>query len=325
MDVLLVLIVFLALAGSFMGGALVGRRRGSVPFISRPEVWAIGIYEGPSPSQLGSAAAANPVLTAEDVTDLTADFVADPFMIHVEGTWYMFFEVVNTANKRGEIALARSSDGLTWSYDRVVLREPFHLSYPYVFEWEDSYYMIPESRAAHSVRLYEASDFPFTWTPVATLLHEAYDDASVFRHAGRWWMLASVWHDVLRLFSADRLEGPWTEHPMSPLIENDARIARPAGRVVVHDGRVIRYAQDCAERYGSRVHAFEITELTTTRYAEQPASEHPVVDATGTGWSKKGMHHVDAHLVEGRWRACVDGYAGRKLVVDLPGGRTFSI
>ena len=40
----------------------------------------------------------------------------------------------------------------------IVLAEPFHLSYPYVFEWQGSHYMIPESGAAKSVRLYRASE-----------------------------------------------------------------------------------------------------------------------------------------------------------------------
>ena len=36
----------------------------------------------------------NPVLTAGDVTDVPdANFVADPFLFHERGTWYMFFEV----------------------------------------------------------------------------------------------------------------------------------------------------------------------------------------------------------------------------------------
>ena len=34
----------------------------------------------------------NPVLTADDVTDVEAEFVADPFMFHENGTWYIFFD-----------------------------------------------------------------------------------------------------------------------------------------------------------------------------------------------------------------------------------------
>jgi hypothetical protein len=67
-------------------------------------------------------------------------------------------------------------------------------------------------------------------------------------------------------------------------------------------------AQNCQPRYGTGVNAFEITELTTTSYAERPASATPIVTASGTGWNASRMHHVDAHRLEsGRWIAAVDG------------------
>ena len=76
-------------------------------------------------------------LFAEDVSDVPARFVADPFMLQDEGTWYMFFEVMNTRTNRGGIGLATSNDGLKWTYKRIALDEPFHLSYPHVFKWQD--------------------------------------------------------------------------------------------------------------------------------------------------------------------------------------------
>jgi hypothetical protein len=69
----------------------------------------------------------NPVITADDVTDASASFVADPFLFHEDGKWYMFFEVFNTSNGRGEIGLATSTDGLYWNYDQIVLFESWHV------------------------------------------------------------------------------------------------------------------------------------------------------------------------------------------------------
>ncbi|HEY0729749.1 MAG TPA: hypothetical protein VGD38_16825, partial [Pyrinomonadaceae bacterium] len=84
-----------------------------------------------------------PTLSKQNVTDVPTTFVADPFMIH-DGSWHMFFEVLLTSDK-GEIGLATSDNGLDWTYQQIVLREEFHLSYPYVFKWQDTYYMIPET------------------------------------------------------------------------------------------------------------------------------------------------------------------------------------
>ena len=126
--------------------------------------FSIGIYVGESPFSLAPAEnIENPVLTSESVSDVPAKFIADPFMLKVKNTWYMFFEVLNQQTKKGEIRLATSEDGLKWRYQQIVLAEPYHHSYPYVFEWMNNYYMVPESYEAGSVRLYKALQFPTSW------------------------------------------------------------------------------------------------------------------------------------------------------------------
>ncbi len=277
--------------------------------------WSIGIYVGESPFDLASPkCVTNPVLTGENVTDVPAAYTADPFMVRVHQTWYMFFEIMHQRTGKGEIGLATSEDGAKWTYQQVVLEEPFHLSYPYVFNVEDEYYMLPESHWQSSVRLYRAVDFPTRWTYVRILIEgREYVDPSIFHYNDQWWLFVGIgdppWRaDSLCLFYADELTGPWREHPKSPLIEGNRRIARPAGRVLTLDDRVIRYAQDCSQAYGTQVRAFEITELATTRYSER-VRESPVLTGTGAGWNGGGMHHVDLHpLDDGRWIACVDGW-----------------
>ena len=63
------------------------------------------------------------MLTRHEVTDIPAAFVADPFIVRDGAQWLMFIEVKNAETRHGEIALARSSDGVAWRYDGVVLRE----------------------------------------------------------------------------------------------------------------------------------------------------------------------------------------------------------
>ena len=124
-----------------------GRRRRKI------EV-TIGMLVGSSPFALTAGSdVRNPVLTAADVSDFSAGIVADPFMVRHDGLWYMFFEAFDTDEARGVISMASSRDGLVWTYGRAVLREPFHLSYPYVFVSGDRYYMIPESGETLGVRI----------------------------------------------------------------------------------------------------------------------------------------------------------------------------
>jgi hypothetical protein len=298
---------------------------------------SIGIYTGASPLALAAPdGISNPVLTRLDVTDMLASFVADPFMLRVDGLWHLFFEAVRVSGlrageRKGEIAVATSRDGLRWQYQRSVLAEPFHLSYPYVFEWNSDYYMIPESYQAGAVRLYRAEAFPFRWVFVSNLLEgPVFLDSSVFRRDGRWWMLTETSperrNDTLRLFHAAELLGPWSEHPCSPVIQGDQRVARPAGRVLSTPSRLLRFAQDCSGDYGGSVRAFEITRLTPRDYQEVECGGAPVLSGSGHGWNQSGMHHLDPHeLEDGRWIACTDGWTTvkgpRQLVAWLKGRR----
>lgn len=282
-------------------------------------VYSIGIYTGPSPTALAPPAGAShdPVLTRESITDVPASFVADPFMIRVDGTWHMFFEIMSwrPGSRKGEIGLATSTDGFLWTYRRVVLAEPFHLSYPYVFEWGSEHYLVPESSAAGAVRLYRADPFPMRWVFVCDLLTGAdHLDNSIFRRDGTWWMLSGSdpRGGTLRLFHAPDVRGPWREHPRSPVVDGDPRLGRPAGRVLSTPDRLLRFAQDCSGAYGTRVHALEITRLTPRHYEEKELGDGPVLGGSGRGWNREGMHHVDPHeLGDGSWLACVDGWSNQ--------------
>jgi hypothetical protein len=279
----------------------------------RPDFWSIGLYRGPTPLQLSPAdGVANPILAAEDVTDFDAAFVADPFLVPHDGRWSLFFEAVPRGEPVGLIGLAESADGVRWAYRSIVLREEFHLSYPHVFYWEGEYYMTPETLGAGHVRLYRAASFPSRWEPAADLIAGRHADPTVVRVGDTWWLFTCSLpyrHSELRLYYADELTGPWTEHPRSPIVTDDPRGARPAGRVLAWDGSLLRFAQDCVPYYGFRVRAFRITRLTRQDYREEAAEPDPALAPGREPWSDRGMHHVDAHRCPGGgWIAAVDGF-----------------
>jgi len=272
--------------------------------------WSIGIYAGSSPFELTSPTdIANPVLSGKDVKDIDAKYVADPFMMVQDSRFFLFFEVLNRANSQGDIGYAESPDGKKWEYKKIIIDEPFHLSYPYVFKWEDSYYLIPESHEDLSIRLYRATSFPAEWQFVKSIFNgEHYVDPSIFRYDNTWWLFYSnPQNDALNLYYSDELMGHWMPHPMNPIVKLNRHISRPGGRVLIYEGHPYRFTQDADPRYGIQVFAFEITELSKMAYKEQIVSERPVVTMTGEGWNAYGMHHVDSHFLQGKWVAAVDG------------------
>ncbi len=291
-----------------------------VPIPRYEKQWSIAILTGKGPFELSTPAGIkNPVIITSDVIEIESKVVADPFMIRKGSEWYLFFEVLNRNTEVGNIAYAVSQDGLSWKYGKIIIKEPFHMSYPYVFEWQNDYYMIPETGEAQSIRLYKAVDFPQKWVHVCDLARGGkFVDTSVVRHDGKWWLFTQTgdFRDgILRLFYSENLEGPWKEHPKSPVVKNEPHYARGGGRIISHEGKLFRLAQDDYPDYGSKVWPIEIEELTTDSYSERKFGDKPVVEAGSLWWNSEGMHTVDPHQVgENRWIACVDGYRWRWLL-----------
>jgi hypothetical protein len=178
----------------------------------------------------------------------------------------------------------------------VVLDRPCHLSFPQVFAWDGKWYMTVESGQARCVTLYRAQGFPLMWQPVGDLISGRHCvDPVLHHHEGRWYLFVNVaesggstW-DELFLFVADAMTGPFVPHPANPIVA-DVRRARPAGRLFMHDGRLIRPAQDCAVSYGAATVFNEILALSPTEYRERPLGR---LDA---GWAAgiDGCHTYSA-------------------------------
>lgn len=262
---------------------------------------SLALYYGNSPYNLTGVLNGPLELKGLDINKIGFG-LADPFMIEVNNTWYLFFEIGRT---KGIIGLAESTDLVHWDYEGVVLEESFHLSYPQVFEWNNEYYMIPESEKNKTVRLYKAQHFPFDWKLEKILLNRTRNDNSIFYFNDTWWMFSAQGWDTLYLYYADNPLGPWTGHKLNPIIEKDMKYGRPGGRVVVWNGHPYRFTQKDYPRYGMSVTAFEITELSKFTYHERVVTE--VIGPGNYYWNSIGMHHIDAHQIsDNEWIAVVD-------------------
>jgi len=200
---------------------------------------------------------------------------ADPFVIPHPGGVAVFFEELPYASNVGRISLIDVDHQGRQSHPKAILDRPWHLSYPYVFEWRGKRYMMPESSANKTLDLYECIRFPDQWTLAATLISGvSLADASIVEWQGRLWMFAAHAqagasnYDELNLYWASDLLGTWTAHPLNP-VKIDASSARPAGAPFVEDGRLLRPTQDCRNRYGDAVSFQEVLMLSDTQFEER--------------------------------------------------------
>jgi len=202
-------------------------------------------------------------------------FWADPFPVKAGGKYYIFFEeYLNSAGRAHLSVVEVDQNGITGGPTEV-LKLDCHLSYPFVFEWQGEWYMIPETGEKNVVELYRAVEFPFKWKHEKVLLEANRPlDATLIEVDGVWWMYVNVqeegvavnW-DELHLYYADSPLGPWKPHARNPVV-SDVRSARPAGRLFWSKNVLYRPSQDSSLRYGYGTTISKVTKLSPSEYNE---------------------------------------------------------
>jgi len=207
--------------------------------------------------------------------------------------WYLFFEQKNVAAQptRGELGVAASHDeGRSWQYvDQVITDVDCHLSYPFVLYTHE----------LREVRLYTATSaaLPLGWTYRRSPLQgAAYVDCSVVWQPSdaTWYVFVTIQNTLHLYYTRDLLNSDWLPHPASPLYQHDRSYGRSAGRPVMFDGVVHRFAQEQTHYYGEGVRVMRVNRLSRSRFEE---TEIDFMQPTPHSWPRHRLHHVDAVAV----------------------------
>ena len=202
---------------------------------------------------------------------------ADPFPIVKDGCCTVFFEEVKQYPKRGVIVVSEITESGILSKPKVVLERPYHLSYPFVFEYDSEWWMVPESRSNKTVDLYHCKEWPDKWVYEKSLFNNCeMVDSTLFNYLDHWWLMAGQpikpggnASGKLMLWYADNpLSDKWICHPDNP-ITTDIRYTRPGGSIINNNSSMLRPAQDSSIRYGYAIRFMEIQELTVDNYKEK--------------------------------------------------------
>ncbi len=222
---------------------------------------------------------------------------ADPFIIKND-KYYLFFEEKLNKEKNAHISLIEmTADLKEISKPVIVLKESFHLSYPFVFEDKNEWYMIPESASCKELILYTSKNFPGNWTKLKVLLSgRRFYDATLHKHEGIWYLFCNEKADdrlssdaYLHIYYAkDILGETFAPHPMNP-VYRDVTCARPAGKLFYYQDKLIRPSQISAPDYGSGIQLNEIITLSPTAFEERP------LEQLMPHWDKSliGMHTIN--------------------------------
>ena len=207
-------------------------------------------------------------------------FLADPFLIYREGKHYCFLEDFDYRSGLGSISVYEiSKDGHKELGSALV--EDFHLSYPYLFEYEDNLYMCPETGQANDIRIYKCIDFPMRWElNNIALANVNAADTNIFKKDDVWWLMTNIstshvgeHGSELRVFSNDNpLDSNWKPHPKNPVIF-DSLVARNGGLIECEDDIFRVHQRQGFDTYGEALGVSKILALDEESYAEQPLFE----------------------------------------------------
>lgn len=227
-------------------------------------------------------------------------FWADPFVVSTEDKYYVFVEEFLYKANKGHISVLELDKSGQLLKTQKIIENPYHMSYPFVFQRDNTYYMIPETGGNRSIDLYRCTEFPWKWEFVKSIMKNINAvDTTLFNHNGMWWLFTlidkidsslAVSPELYLFWSDDFLSDQWTGHPMNPVV-TDVRYARPAGRIFTRDGKIYRPSQDCSGRYGNSFDINQILKLTCEVYEENRILK------VKPDWDKalKGTHTFNYH------------------------------
>lgn len=199
---------------------------------------------------------------------------ADPLLYNHENKIYMFYEAFNKRKGLGEIGVAKVINNKIVDH-KVILKESFHMSYPFVFNMNDKIYMIPETSSIKKLLLYESVRFPDKWRLKKVLMENVeFSDATILKHRDKLYLFVSKvlspipYKDELLLFNLEK-NFRLMPHECNPII-SDNEFSRPAGRILKCKNRLVRVSQDCSNgEYGKAIKFNEIISLTADNYKEK--------------------------------------------------------
>lgn len=193
---------------------------------------------------------------------------ADPFVVNDNGRHYVFVESMNSYHLDGEIAVAPVENDKIGEF-QTIIHEPYHMSFPNVFKWENDWYMLPEISMSKQVRLYKAEAFPYQWKLDKILLKNVkLVDHALYPIKNGFFVVThdnqDKKHVYNRFFVLDMQKKQLKEyHPAGTWTQE-----RPGGNFFLRAGQWYHVTQDCQHHYGEYLHFYRVDNLSRENFNE---------------------------------------------------------
>lgn len=236
-----------------------------------------------------------PLYKAISLSPPRGHFYADPFLIKFNGQKYIFFEDYDYRSKKG-VLKSGIIEKKSIKDIRTLNISAKHLSFPYIFEYNNEIFLLPEMDSGYGVNLYKSITFPHEWELVKQAFPgETFVDSTLFFDKECIWLLTSKkTTDILpenNLFIYRIKDINFSEiipHQNNP-VYLDTRHSRNAGAVFSVDGKLFRPSQrNVFGRYGFSINVRELVRISDSEFIEVDCA------LLGPNFRKdlSGIHHI---------------------------------
>lgn len=193
-------------------------------------------------------------------------------MFEHNGETYIFAELFDYLRRRGVIGYSKLRSNGSFSRWKEIIVEPYHMSYPQIFEYNGEIYIVPETGSGRTLDMYRAVDFPDKWEKSVNLAKDViFADTTLLNRGGKLYALAC---DMERTKNSELVLFGVNENMKLCSTElgcvvNDPVTARAAGKMFEYGGKLIRVSQDCSEEYGKRLSFLEVDSDFDSYYREK--------------------------------------------------------
>ena len=199
---------------------------------------------------------------------------ADPFPFIDGEKRYIFAELCDDKNcERGTIGVMDLDKGESFT---EIINEPFHMSYPNVFKYADDFYMIPETGASKSLRLYKAKEFPYKWE-LASILKGNIEivDTSLLYKDEKIYAIGQLMNEQKNVMFELNLNNYSVRECE---LEGDYLDKRPGGNFTVLEDGIYHALQECGNVYGEYLHICKLDSFDGKVLNEKEIKEFHVSD-----------------------------------------------
>jgi hypothetical protein len=194
---------------------------------------------------------------------------ADPFLVEEGNRTYIFCEVFDRFKRKGFLGFREINEGEVGNI-HIIIEEPHHLSYPFVYHEENNWFIIPETREANEIARYRAIEFPYRWEKEKVLVdHIASVDNTLFSIApGNVKLFAYIWETFNKgELQIINLKGD-SNQIIAQISDTNGR-KRPAGKIFMINDVYYRPSQLSERTYGEAVIFNKIIAFKENVYQEE--------------------------------------------------------